>query len=133
MTNEITIALPTEDRVRAYEFYRTALILPSVGEPAEDGVPEPLQFRLDTGTTLMFVPTGGFGWVLGGRDSAPAGSHEVLLSLTLDSAEEVRATTERMLEAGAEIVLEPTEQPWGFSAVVTDPDGHAWQLIAAQG
>ena len=80
MTNEITIALPTDDRVRAYEFYRTALNLPSVGEPAEDGVPEPLQFRLDTGTTLMFVPTGGFGWVLGGRDSAPAGSHEILLA-----------------------------------------------------
>ena len=127
----ITIALPTEDRVRTYEFYRAALNLPSVGDPAEDGVPEPLQFQLSTGTTLMFVPTGGFGWALGGRESAPAGSHEVLLSLTLDSAEEVRATAERMLEAGAEIVVEPTEQPWGFSALVTDPDGHAWQLIAS--
>lgn len=40
-------------------------------------------------------------------------------------------TAERMLEAGAEIVVEPTEQPWGFSALVTDPDGHAWQLITS--
>lgn len=57
MNRAITIALPTEDRVRAYEFYRSALNLTPVGEPAG--------------------------------------------------------------------------QPWGFSAVVTDPDGHAWQLIAS--
>lgn len=58
MNRAITVALPTEDRVRTYEFYRAALNLPSVGDPGE--------------------------------------------------------------------------QRWGFSALVTDPDGHAWQLNASR-
>lgn len=58
MNRAITIALPTEDRVRTYEFYRAALNLPSVRDPGE--------------------------------------------------------------------------QRWGFSALVTDPDGHAWQLITSR-
>lgn len=74
MTRPVTISLPTGDRQRSYEFYQSALSLEPVGELAEDGVPEPLQFRLDEHTMLMLVPTGGFGWVIGDREIAPRGS-----------------------------------------------------------
>ncbi|ROR72811.1 VOC family protein [Bogoriella caseilytica] len=129
MFRAFTIALPIVDRQRSYAFYQETLGLEPVGAPDADGVPEPLQFRLDANTMLMLVPSGGFGWVLGGRELAAPGTSEMLLSLTLDSAEEVVAAAERMRGAGGEIVLAPAQQEWGFTGVVTDPDGHAWQLI----
>lgn len=129
MVQAFTIALPIADRQRSYAFYQETLGLEPVGEPEADGVPEPLQFRLDANTMLMLVPTGGFGWVLGGRELAAPGTSEVLLSLTLGSTEEVVAAAERMRGAGGEVIVEPAQQDWGFTAVATDPDGHAWQLI----
>lgn len=130
MNNPLSICLPIADRQRSHTFYQETLSLEPFGEPAEDGVPEPLQFRLDQHTTLMLIPTGGFGWVLGSREPAPAGVSEVLLSLTLSSTDEVTAAVEGMRQAGGEVLAEPTQQPWGFTAVATDPDGHVWQLIA---
>jgi hypothetical protein len=47
--------------------------LDAIGEPAQDGVPEPPQFALNDGVRLMRVPTGGFGWVIGDREVARAG------------------------------------------------------------
>lgn len=130
MTRPVTISLPTGDRQRSYEFYQSALSLEPVGELAEDGVPEPLQFRLDEHTMLMLVPTGGFGWVIGDREIAPRGSSEVLLSLTAASPEEVSRIVERMHAGGGQILAAPMQQDWGFTGVATDPDGHAWQIIA---
>lgn len=49
----VTIALPIEDRKRSYDFYQVTLGLKPLGEPAADGVPEPLQFSLDERTSLM--------------------------------------------------------------------------------
>lgn len=130
VTRPITIALAIEDRQRSYAFYQETLGLEPVGEPAEDGVPEPLQFRLEERTSLMLIPTGGFGWVLGSRQVAPPGVSEVLLSLVVASADEVGETVARMRTAGGEVLAEPAQQEWGFAAVATDPDGHAWQILA---
>lgn len=127
----VVISLPITDRQRSYAFYQDTLGLEPFGEHAEDGVPEPLQFRLDESTSLMLIPTGGFGWVLGTREVAPPGVSEVLLSLTVASTEEVGTLVTRMRNAGGEVLSEPTQQDWGFTAVATDPDGHAWQLFAA--
>jgi predicted lactoylglutathione lyase len=35
---------------------------------------------------------------------------------------------ERARQSEAEVVLEPTQQPWGYSAAFADPDGHLWQV-----
>jgi hypothetical protein len=43
----IVISLPIADRRTSCAFYREAFGVDPVGEPAEDGVPEPLQFDLD--------------------------------------------------------------------------------------
>lgn len=130
MSRPLVVSLPIADRQRSHAFYRDTLDLEPFGEPAEDGVPEPLQFRLDGHTALMLIPTGGFGWVIGNREVAPGSVSEVLMSLTVASAEEVSAVVGRMREAGGEVLAEPTQQDWGFTAVITDPDGHAWQIIA---
>src|SRR5687768_11479733 len=87
------ISLATADRRVAYDFYR-ALGLSTPGEPAEDGVPEPLQLDVG-GCRIMFVPTGGFGWGLGRRPVAAQGTSECILCVPFATAAEVAAFVER--------------------------------------
>ncbi|MFI6822968.1 VOC family protein [Micromonospora sp. NPDC050187] len=124
----VLVSLPIADRRKSYRFYREALGLTAVGEPASDGVPEPLQFVVNEGLRLMLVPSGGFGWVIGPHDVAPRGQSECVLNLGLASAEEVDRAVERARGAGAEVVTEPAQQPWGYTGTFADPDGHLWML-----
>ncbi len=45
--SSVIISLPVADRQTSYAFYRAALGIEAVGEPADDGVPEPLQFAVN--------------------------------------------------------------------------------------
>lgn len=127
----ITIALPIADRRTTFAFYGEGLGFHPLGELADDGVPEPLQFTFNDGVRVMFIPSGGFGWVTGNRMTAPADQHECLLVITQGDHRQVHSLVDRAREAGAEIVMEPAEQPWGFTAVFADPDGHLWQVRSA--
>ena len=127
----ITIALPVADRRTTFAFYAEGLGFHPLGDPAEDGVPEPLQFALNNGVRVMFIPTGGFAWVTGNRVTAHSDQSECLLVITLADQRHLHSFVDRAREAGAEIVMEPAEQPWGFTAVFADPDGHLWQVRSA--
>ena len=127
----ITVALPVADRRATFAFYAEGLGFHPLGDPAEDGVPEPLQFALNDGVRVMFIPTGGFGWVTGNRVTAPSDQSECLLVITLAHQRDVAGLVDRARGVGAEIIMEPAEQPWGFSAVFADPDGHLWQVRSA--
>lgn len=130
----VVIALPTGNRQRSFDFYAEGLGLEPIGEAAEDGIPEPLQFVLNQGVRLMLIPAGGFGWVTGKRPTAGPDASECLLALAVADERSVNDLFERARGAGAQIVLEPMQQPWGYSAAFTDPDGHVWQVtpVAAQ-
>jgi predicted enzyme related to lactoylglutathione lyase len=121
-----TIALPTADRPTTFRFYREAFGFEAFGEPAADGVPEPLQFRLGDDSSLMFVPTDGFGGVVGVPEVAAPGVSECVLTLVVD---DVDGTVARAEAAGATVVKPPEQKPWGYLALVADPDGHLWQLM----
>ncbi|MEV6812552.1 VOC family protein [Micromonospora sp. NPDC051296] len=127
----VIVSLPIVDRQVSYDFYRDALGLDVVGEAAEDGLPEPLQFEVNDGLRLMLVPTGGFGWVLGGREVADSRHSECVLGLSATSSDEVDGLVKRALEAGAEVVTEPGQQPWGYAGTFADPDGHLWMVAVA--
>lgn len=45
----LLVCLPIADRPTSYRFYGEALGLEAPGEPAEDGVPEPLTFVVNAG------------------------------------------------------------------------------------
>lgn len=36
--------------------------------------------------------------------------------------------SERARRAGATIVTEPGQRPWGYAGAFTDPDGHLWMV-----
>ena len=127
----IVVALPVADRRATFAFYAEGLGFRPLGDPGEDGVPEPLQFTLNDGVRVMFIPTGGFGWVTGNRPTASSDHSECLLVMTLADRRHVQSMVDRARGAGAQIVMEPAEQPWGFTAVFADPDGHLWQLRSA--
>jgi predicted lactoylglutathione lyase len=126
----VIIALPTADRRRAYAFAQ-ALGLATPGEVAEDGVPEPLRVQLNDQAALMYVPTGGFGWVTGDRATADPTTSECLISLQVASTSEVDAILGRVEAAGGRVASGPEQKGWGYTGTFTDPDGHLWEAIAS--
>jgi hypothetical protein len=126
----VVVSLPIADRRTSYRFYRDGLGLDAPGEPAEDGVPEPLQFTVNDGLRIMLIPAGGFSWVVGHHDVAARGQSECVVSLGAATPAEVGQVIERARDAGAEIITEPGQQPWGFTGTFADPDGHIWMVTS---
>ncbi|MEU8152379.1 VOC family protein [Micromonospora sp. NPDC048986] len=126
----VIVSLPIADRATSYRFYRDGLGLDAVGELADDGIPEPLQFVVNDGLRLMLVPAGGFGWVIGRHEVAPKGQSECLLNLGVASSTDADRVVDRARAVGAEIITEPADQPWGYAGVFADPDGHLWMVSA---
>ena len=128
MSFDAVFALPTEGRGRAYAFAQ-ALGFDTPGELADDGVPEPLRVVLNERTTVMYIPTGGFGWVTAGRTTAERGTVECLLSVQVETNAEVDDLVARATDAGGEVASAPEQQEWGYSGAFADPDGHLWQVL----
>ena len=129
----VLVSLPIADRRTSFAFYGDGLGLEAIGEPADDGVPEPLQFGLNERARLMLVPTKGFGWVIGDHEVAKRGHSECVLSLGAGSEAEVDELVKRAQRAGAETIAEPGRQPWGYTGAFADPDGHVWMVTAEPG
>ncbi|MEN5073507.1 VOC family protein [Isoptericola cucumis] len=129
---DLTVALPTEDRRRAYAFAQ-AMGFETPGGLAEDGVPEPLQVVVNDGARVMYIPTGGFGWVTADHDTAAAGTSECLLSIAVGSARAVDDLVRTAEEAGARIAMAPVQREWGYIGTFADPDGHLWEVVHAAG
>jgi uncharacterized protein len=62
--------------------------------------------------------------VIGDHEVAAPGHSECVMSLEAD----VDETIERARRAGARIVSEPQQQPWGYVGTFADPDGHLWMV-----
>lgn len=126
----IIVSLPIADRLTSHDFYSIALGLNPIGEPAEDGIPEPLQFEINKGLRLMLIPTEGFSWVIGDNEVASPGISECILSIEAASDSEVDEIFQRAFKAGAKIVSEPSKQDWGYTGMFSDPDGHIWEVTS---
>jgi uncharacterized protein len=79
----------------------------------------------------MLVPAKGFGWVIGDREVAEPWACECLLSLDAPDPAAVDALVGRARAAGADVVVEPAQQPWGYAGTFADLDGHLWSVVAA--
>lgn len=128
-TFDAVLALPTSDRRRAHAFY-AALGFETPGDPADDGVPEPLQVAVNDRFRLMLIPTDGFGWVTSGRELARPGTVECLLSVAVRTAADVAALVATAEGAGAAVASPAGPKPWGYTGSFADPDGHLWEVTA---
>jgi predicted lactoylglutathione lyase len=128
--SRVIVSLPTTDRRTSFAFYGEGLGFDAIGEPADDGVPEPLQFALNDGARLMLIPTGGFGWVIGDREMARRDQSECMITLGAETEAEVDGLVERARRAGGEVVTQPGQQPWGYAGAFADPDGHLWMVTS---
>ena len=127
----LIVSLPIADRRKSFDFYRDGLDLAPIGEAAEDGIPEPLQFAVGDGARIMLIPTGGFEWAIGDRPLLEPGSVGCLLSIGASSDTEVDEIVHRAEGAGASVIVSPTRQPWGmYAATFADPDGHLWLVTS---
>jgi len=77
------------------------------------------------------VPRGGFGWVVGdAHEVAESGTAEVILTRNVPGESDVDRLAELATHAGGSLVGPPDRRPWGYTALVADPDGHLWQIVA---
>jgi predicted lactoylglutathione lyase len=127
---DIVIGLPTADRSRAHAFAQ-GLGLETPGELADDGVPEPLRVQLNDRTSVMYVPTGGFGWLTADHPTAEPGTSECLVSLQVDDSAEVDELVARAEVAGGRVASGPEQKTWGYTGTFTDPDGHLWAVTVS--
>jgi predicted lactoylglutathione lyase len=126
-TTPVVVSLPIADRRASLDFYGKLGFEP-FGPLAEDGIPEPLQFALNEGFHLMLVPSDGFGWIIGDHTVAETAASECVLSLGAGDEAGVDALVARARAAGATVVSEPGQQPWGYVGTFADPDGHLWMV-----
>jgi len=131
VTEPVVVCLPVADRQTSFTFYRDGLGFEPVGDIADDGVPEPLQFVVNEGLRLMLIPTEGFGAVIGDRNIASRGSSECLFNLAAQTDAGVDEVVWQACEAGAQSITTPGHQPWGYAGAFADPDGHIW-LVTSQ-
>jgi predicted lactoylglutathione lyase len=128
----IVISLPIADRPTSYTFYRRALGLEAIGEPAADGVPEPLQFIVNASLRVLLAPRDGFARTIGDGLVTPATSHECLLVIRAATEADTDALVDQAIAAGANLITPPGPQPWGYAGAFADPDGHIWMVRADQ-
>ena len=124
----VIVSLPIADRRTSVTFYRDGLGFAALGEPWEDGIPEPLQFALNDGVRVMLIPTDGFERITGDQQVAPRGTSECVLVLATGADEGVDEVIQRAQVAGADVITPPGQQPWGYAGAFADPDGHIWMV-----
>ena len=133
MTQTVSLSLPIKSRRVAHDFYLNALGLRLVGEPDEDGMPEPLQFAIGLETRLVLIPDDGFEWVVGDSRLAPDGKSECLLTLEVANEDEVHRVFQSCIDGGATAIDKPQRKGWGYVGMIADPDGHMWMIAANLG
>ncbi|WP_433927147.1 VOC family protein [Sorangium cellulosum] len=116
--------LSTESLERAIEFYGTLLGGVETFRFPDSGPAAFVALRL--GESEIGLGALGAGPALHGQPLRPASGHRIELCVYVD---DVDVTVERLRAAGAPVVLEPADQPWGERvAYVTDPDGNLVML-----
>jgi uncharacterized protein len=116
--------LAVEDVERAREFY-SALGFTIDDVPGGAGITvAPVE-----GSLVCLFSTQAFAGMIPGRACDTARSQEVIQSMSVDSREGVDALAAKAKAAGARMLGEPKEEPYGYGCGFADPDGHVWAVL----
>jgi catechol 2,3-dioxygenase-like lactoylglutathione lyase family enzyme len=131
MKARITVlTIGVDDLDRAVAFYRDGLGLPTqgvVGKEFEYGAVA--FFDLQDGLKLALWPRASLAHDAG-IAVTPRSASEFTIGHNVRTREEVDTVLARARKAGARIVKNGTEMPWGgYAGYFEDPDGHLWDVV----
>ncbi len=115
------VTLGVDDVARSKAFYR------ALGWEAGIDMDDFAVFRT-AGPLLALYPLGDMSRDAG--DALPAAQERrIHLAINLASREEVDHAVAEFVAAGARVLRKPEEAEWGgYTTLVADPDGHAWEI-----
>jgi predicted lactoylglutathione lyase len=79
--------------------------------------------------TFVLLPAAHFKDAINGGHVADAATHEILLSISMGSREEVDELVDRALAAGGKQTQEPVDMPEIYGRTFADLDGHLWNIF----
>ena len=123
------VTLGVRDVARSKAFYK------ALGWEAAVDLDDFAVFRT-AGSLLAVYPETDLARDMGGRATGPRtepheGPHvrPTSLAINVDSPDEVDRCVAEMIAAGAALLAAPEAAEWGgYTSIVADPDGHAWEI-----
>ncbi|HVE64762.1 MAG TPA: VOC family protein [Mycobacteriales bacterium] len=117
------ITLGVRDVSRATEFYE------ALGWRRASASTADVTFIQTADSVLALWSAGALAADFGHSDATAPAFRGVSLAINVESESEVERIVAEMAQAGAAVVKEPGPVFWGgYTAHVTDPDGHAWEI-----
>ncbi|MGI2326816.1 VOC family protein [Planococcus sp. YIM B11945] len=123
MAKECWINLPVKELQKSMDFFR-ALEFPVNEREDMAGVKVG-----DQGTIVMLIQEETFRAVTNSNIADTSQGTEVILSISVDSEEEVHEMVQKVKSAGGTVFAEPGERNSFFGAGFSDVDGHKWNLL----
>lgn len=117
--------LATEDLQRARAFY-SALGFAVRDMPAGAGG---VTVQPNDASMVCVFAASAFAGMIPGEPCDPARSQEAIQSISTETRADVDELAAKAKQAGARILGEPKEQPYGYGFGFADPDGHAWAVL----
>jgi hypothetical protein len=130
------ITLAVDDLERALAFYRDGLGLETTGVSGTqfvgndaDAAGAVVMFHLRGGLVLALYPRSELAKDAG-IPAGPPNTGDFSIGHLVESRADVDALLARAERAGAAVIGEPHDRPWGiYSGYFRDPDGHLWEII----
>lgn len=119
----VTVAV--DNLENALAFYRDGLGLRTNG-PDESA--DHVAFELQNGLSFVLYPHELVAEAAGATVDG-ARSAEIILTHAVDTRDDVDALLNRAVAAGATLVGQPEELPWGYIGHFRDLDGHLWEIM----
>ncbi|TWT25941.1 VOC family protein [Planomicrobium sp. CPCC 101110] len=123
MAKECWINLPVRDLQKSMDFFRALEFTVNEREDMA-GVKVGSQ-----GAMVMLIPEETFQSFTGSNIADTNQGNEVLLSISVNSEEEVHELVRKAESAGGAVYSEPGERNSFFGAGFSDVDGHKWNLL----
>ncbi|MDQ6420615.1 VOC family protein [Paenibacillus sp. LHD-117] len=124
---DLWINLPVKDLGRSKAFFAK---LGFVFHPRHEGRDDAAALVVgEQKVIVMLVPESTFQSYTGNEISDTSRGNEVLVSLGVNSKEEVDEILRNAVEAGGSVHGKPNDQGWLYGANFIDLDGHRWNLL----
>jgi predicted lactoylglutathione lyase len=128
MITDLWINLPVKNIIQSKAFFTQLGFTFNLQQGNSDNSACLLIGKKNAVVMLFDEPT--FKGFINNNIALAAGGNEVLLSVGVESKDEVDALAKKAVEAGGSSNHSPTEmQGWMYGCVFTDLDGHKWNVL----